>query len=344
MSFLDQRSDARVHSHQRRLPHVKSPFVHAPAALRIVAHGLHPRHLGVSLGGLRLARGGLDGGDHHLQRRLRRTKRQRPTVQLLTIGVVILGISAAFYTFGGLLEMVLEGELERVLGHRRRTKGIEQLRDHVVICGFGRIGQVLAEDLARQRVPLVVIDLDPASTAEAGERNLLYLEGDATADETLIATRLQHARTLVTCLPNDAANVFITLTGRNLNPTIQIIARAEHRSSERKLIQAGANRVVMPAANGARRIAPLVTRPSTADVVELVTERDDLDFVLDELLVTEGSRLGGPARVGHAGQPQASAAGGGREDQRYDALQSRRGLSLRIWPDRDSDRATPKTF
>lgn len=216
-----------------------------------------------------------------------------PAVQLLTIGVVILGISAAFYTFGGFLEMVLEGELERALGHRRRTKGIEQLREHVVICGFGRIGQVLAEDLTRQRVPLVVIDSDPLSTAEAGERNLLYLEADATADETLIAAGLQHARTLVTCLPNDAANVFITLTGRNLNPTIQIIARAEHRSSERKLIQAGANRVVMPAANGARRMARLVTRPSTADVVELVTERDDLDFVLDELLVTAESRLGG---------------------------------------------------
>jgi voltage-gated potassium channel len=145
---------------------------------------------------------------------------------------------------------------------------------------------VLAEDLARQRVPFVVIDQDAGRTTEAGQRNFLFLEADATADETLIAAGIQRARALVTCLPNDAANVFITLTGRNLNAKIQIIARAEHRSSERKLLQAGANRVVMPAANGARRMARLVTRPSTADVVELVTESDNLDFVLDELFVS----------------------------------------------------------
>lgn len=216
-----------------------------------------------------------------------------PAVQLLTIGVVVLGISSAFYTFGGFLEIVLEGELKNVMGMRRRTKGIEQLRDHVVICGFGRIGQVLAEDLTRQRVPFVVIDQDAERTAEAGVRNYLYLEDDATSDEALVAAGIERAKTLVTCLPNDAANVFITLTGRNLNPQVQIIARAEHRSSERKLRQAGANRVVLPAANGARRMARLVTRPSTADVVELFTESDNLDYVLDELFVSPTCLLPG---------------------------------------------------
>lgn len=216
---------------------------------------------------------------------------ESPAVQLLTICVIVFGISSAFYTFGGLLEMVLEGELNQVLGHQRRTRGIEQLKDHVIICGFGRIGQILAADLTRQKMPFVVIDQDVARTSDAKDRSYLFLEGDATNDEILMAAGVGRARVLVTALPNDASNVFITLTGRNLNPHIFIVARAEHRSSERKLLQAGANRVVMPAASGAKQMARLITRPSTADLVELVAESTQLDVELDEMLVAPNSRL-----------------------------------------------------
>ena len=214
-------------------------------------------------------------------------------VQLLTIGVIIFGISAAFYTFGGFIEMVLEGELEQVLGHRRRTRDIEKLNNHVVICGFGRIGQILASDLSREKTPFVVIDQDTTRIGDALSRDYLFLEGDATSDEVLQTAGVARARVLVTALPNDAANVFITLTGRNLNPKIYIVARAEHRSSEKKLLQAGANKVVLPASTGAKQMARWITRPTTADLVELVTETGRLDVELDELPITEGTRLVG---------------------------------------------------
>ena len=189
--------------------------------------------------------------------------------------------------------MMMEGEIERAMNLGRTTRAIERLEDHVVLCGYGRIGRILAKELHRKDQPFVVVDNNPDAIADAQSQGFLVRMGDANEEEVLISAGIERAKSLVTALPSDAANVFITLTGRNLNPTIQIIARAEHRSSERKLIQAGANRVVMPAANGARRMARLVTRPSTADVVELVTESDDLDFVLDELFVSESGHLAG---------------------------------------------------
>ena len=121
----------------------------------------------------------------------------------------------------------------------------------------------------------------------------LLIEADATDDEVLLRAGITRAKTLVTGVPNDAANVFITLTGRNLNPEIHIVARAEHATSERKLLQAGANKVVMPAATGARQMARMITRPSTADLMALVSDSGNYDIELDEFLVTDTSRLGG---------------------------------------------------
>ncbi|MFM9066063.1 MAG: potassium channel family protein [Planctomycetota bacterium] len=214
-------------------------------------------------------------------------------VQLLTIAVIIFGISSAFYTFGGLLEMVLEGELKQVLGHNRRARDIDKLTGHVIICGFGRIGQILAAELARQNLEFVVIDQDAQRTADAEQRDYLFMVGDATSDEVLIGAGVGRACVLVTALPQDASNVFITLTGRNLNPHCLIVARAEHRSSVRKLQHAGANRVVMPATSGAQQMARLITRPSTADMFELMSESNLHGVAYDEMEITTDSPLAG---------------------------------------------------
>ncbi len=213
--------------------------------------------------------------------------------KLFTITVIVFGMSAAFYTIGGLLQMLTEGELERALGHHRMTRDIQRLKGHVIICGFGRMGEILAGDLQRMRRPYVIIDNDSGRILEAQEQQHLNLNGDATEEQTLVEAGIERAGTLVSGLPSDADNVFIALTSRNLNADLQIVARAEHASTEKKLRQAGADRIVMPALVGARQMSRLITRPSTADLIELVTETSRLNFELDEIDVPEKSRLVG---------------------------------------------------
>jgi voltage-gated potassium channel len=220
-----------------------------------------------------------------------------PGQQVLTIGVIVFGISAAFFTLGGFVQMMLEGEIERTLRLGRTTRAIEGLENHVVVCGFGRIGQILAHELKSNSQSFVVIDSDPEKIAEAQNLGYLVLLGDATEEEILVSAGVARAHSLVTALPNDAANVFITLTSRNLNARLQIIARGEYQTTEKKLYQAGANRVVLPAAIGALRMAAMITRPSTIELMELVAGQSVLDVEVDEVAVTPDSSLVGKTIV-----------------------------------------------
>lgn len=212
-------------------------------------------------------------------------------LQLFTVGVIVFGMTAAAYTFGGFVQMVLEGELEIFLGHRRMTRGIENLSNHVVVCGFGRIGEVLSNDLKHSGLDFVVVEVDQDRYELAKSSGCLCIRGDATSDETLVRAGIERARTLVSSLPSDADNVFITLTARNLCPDVQILSRAEHPTTESKLLQAGANKVIMPAMIGAQRLERLITRPSTAHLIELVSEASFLDLELDEITLPNECRL-----------------------------------------------------
>ena len=214
-------------------------------------------------------------------------------IQLFTILVILLGVTSAAYTGAGLIQLALEGEVDRLLGRRKMTREISKLRDHVIICGFGRLGQDLANQLMHRGIEYVVVDQDPEKAILANELNCPSVTGDATSEATLTATNLEHAKALVTALPTDALNVFITLTARNLKPDIQIIAKSEMESSCRKLRQAGANKIVMPHRVGARQMERMISRPSTADLFELFSEASHLDMELDEFLITGHSSLVG---------------------------------------------------
>jgi len=216
-----------------------------------------------------------------------------PAEKIFTMAVIIFGISAAVYTIGGVLQLITEGELEKALGAHRMTTDIQNLRGHVVICGFGRMGQMLAHELRRGKHAFVVIENDAQRVALAQSLDYLVQHGDATEEEVLQATGVEHARTLVVALPNDAASVFITLTARNLNRRLQIIARGEQPSTQKKLVQAGADRVVLPAAIGALRIATMITRPSMVDLLELVAGPKTLDVEVNEWVVPATSLLVG---------------------------------------------------
>ena len=182
---------------------------------------------------------------------------EEPWLKFFTMGVIFAGCSSLIYVIGGIVQMLAEGEIERMLGKRTRSRDIEKLSDHTIICGYGRVGQMLAIELSHQGEPLVILDRDPDRVEKAIDDGFLALEGNAVEDDVLQQVGLFQARALATVLPDDATNVFITLTARDLSESVRIIARAESPCTERKLLRGGASSVVMPAAIGAVRIAQL---------------------------------------------------------------------------------------
>jgi voltage-gated potassium channel len=223
-----------------------------------------------------------------------------PGLKLFTIGVIVAGCTSAIYVLGGFVQMIAEGELNRVLGARRMTKGIEKLTDHVIVCGYGRVGRILATELAHSKQSFVAIDTDQERLREAEESGMFVITGDATEEQTLESAGILRARVLATVLSDDTANVFITLTARELNPDVEIIARGESPSTEKKLLRSGANRVVLPAAIGAARIARMITRPSAEQLLSASCDHETMNEDLGQigLLLTEFRVAANSASIG----------------------------------------------
>lgn len=216
-----------------------------------------------------------------------------PLEQLLNILLIVVGMSILAYTVGAVLRAIIEGEIADTLGRRKMTRDINRLDQHVVICGFGRIGQMLTAELAKLGTAFVIIDAEEAACEEARLLGYLVMHGDATEEEVLSRAGIDRAKTLVTALPDDADNVFITLTARSMNRDLFLIARGEILSTQRKLLKAGANRVILPAAIGAQRIAAMITKPSTLELLDLVADREELEVELEEFEIEAHSPLVG---------------------------------------------------
>ncbi len=223
-----------------------------------------------------------------------------PVLRVFTLLVIVFGCTSAIYAIGGFIQMITEGEINRVLEERRMSRGIERMQRHAIVCGYGRVGQMLAEELVAADHAFVIVDSDRERLREAEEQGIAIVAGDATDEEVLTLAGVERAGVLATVLPDDAANVFIALTARELNPTLEIIARGESSSTRKKLLRSGANRVVMPAAIGAVKIARLITHP-TAESLLTGTEaereiNDDLEQIglrMWEVTVASSSPLAG---------------------------------------------------
>ena len=163
-----------------------------------------------------------------------------------TILLIALGTLAVGYTLSALISFITEGEIQHFLGSHRVRKQIQELKDHVIVAGYGRMGRLLCAELRSAGVPFILIDRTDDLNSEFESLDILYLTGDATDEDLLRAAGLERAKALVTTIPSDAENVFITLTAREMAPHVQIVARAEQPSTQKKLIQAGANQVVLP--------------------------------------------------------------------------------------------------
>ncbi|MEB3212090.1 MAG: potassium channel protein [Leptolyngbyaceae bacterium] len=220
--------------------------------------------------------------------------------RFFTIFVIFAGFISVAYIVGGFVQLMMEGEINRALDAHRKNQDIEKLKNHVIICGFGRIGQVLTRELAHAKRSFIVIDISSEQISKAEDLGYLSYLGSASDEEVLKAVGIHRATAIATVLSNDADNVFITLTARELNPDLTILARGEIPSTEKKLKLAGADHVVLPAAISAQRITNLITRPTTIDFLDENSERAHLDELLDqinmridELTISPGSLLAG---------------------------------------------------
>jgi voltage-gated potassium channel len=181
-----------------------------------------------------------------------------PMLRAITIGLIVTGCTGMIFLTGSLIQLITVSQFQAFFGVRRMQKDIDQLSGHIIICGYGRIGQSLAMDLKAGGASFVVIDRGESRHGASKDSGFLSMQGDATDEEVLKQAGILRAKALTTVLPDDAANVFITLSARSLNKNLTIIARGEMPSTERKLIQAGADRVVLPTHIGAERIAELL--------------------------------------------------------------------------------------
>ena len=220
------------------------------------------------------------------------------TGKILTMLVIVGGTSAVVFVIGEVVRFITQGEIMKAIGELRKSRQVEDIRGHAIVCGFGRIGQTLAQELSMSKFPFVIVDTDDTRLAQAEESGYLFVKGNATEEETLQRAHVDRASVLATVLPQDTLNVFITLTARNLNRHLRIIARGEQPSTEKKLLQAGADEVVLPATIGGTRIANSITRPSTmkflGDNRGLISdELRQLGVEIDELRLHKHTHLAG---------------------------------------------------
>ena len=197
---------------------------------------------------------------------------------------ILISIGIFAYAVSVVTSYIMEGELQRYLRLRKVKKEIDKLKGHVIVCGFGRNGKQACEQLRSHGQSFVAIETNPAIISELRDhfREILFIEGDATNDETLEEAGIKHAKALITTLPNDANNVFVVLTARELNPGLKIISRASEDSSDNKLKRAGANNVIMPDKIGGTHMASLVTRPDVLEFLDYITGR--INIRLEEIL------------------------------------------------------------
>src|SRR5271154_4869818 len=202
------------------------------------------------------------------------------------------------FVIGEVIQFITQGEIMKAIGELKKSKQVEVISQHAIICGYGRIGQILAHELAAANFPFVVVDLDDARLAMAEESGYLFVKGSATEEETLQRAHVERAVVLATVLPQDTLNVFFSLTARNLNKQLRIIARGENPPTEKKLRQAGADEVVLPASIGGTRIAHSIIRPATMEFLGenrglIGEELKKLGVEIDELRLHKHTHLVG---------------------------------------------------
>ncbi|MEO8500374.1 MAG: potassium channel protein [Vicinamibacteria bacterium] len=213
--------------------------------------------------------------------------------RLFTMALLLTGVFSLFFAATAAIRSIVDGELTGQLARDRMEKKLHSLTDHIIICGYGRMGRLVAHEFTQQAIPFVVIERADHLLADFKAEHGVALAGDATHDETLRRAGIDRAKTLVTLAASDADNLFITMSARLMSDKVFIVARAEDEGAEKKLIKAGASRVISPYVIGGQRVAQAVLRPSVVDFIELATRSDYMALQIEETAVSKGSVLCG---------------------------------------------------
>ena len=211
-----------------------------------------------------------------------------PTGKFFTLILIVMGIGSIAYTGGRAAQLLFETQIYR---RRKMNKKIEHLDNHYIVCGYGRMGRFICDELAEAKVDFVVIENDNDKIDKLINRGFMFIKGDATSDEVLTSAGIKKAKGLVAVLSSDAENVFATLSSKVLNPEIYIVARAVEEETESKLVKAGASRVVKPYEIGGTRMAELLIRPGVIEFIDSIAREKNVDLNIEEVIVHPDSTL-----------------------------------------------------
>ncbi len=213
------------------------------------------------------------------------------TGRAFTIVLVFVGVGVVAYGINNGIRIVFEGELQKAFGRRKLEKKLKTLKNHFIVCGYGRMGRIICRELKANGVPFVVVEKEPLELDS--DDDTIFVYGDATKDEILRQAGIEKARGLISVLSTDAQNLYVVLSARELNPDLFIVARAGEEGSGQKLLRAGADRVVSPYHIGGLRIAHTVLKPAVVDFLEFATRSGNLELQMEEVPVDEGSPIAG---------------------------------------------------
>ena len=211
----------------------------------------------------------------------------------IMIALIAVGVTLAVYLSGLAVQGLLEGELGKILGRIKMERQVQSMKDHYLVCGAGRIGLLVCQELAGAGEPFVVVDRDEGALQKAAAQGYICVVGDATEEETLKAAGIQRAKGLLAVLGSDAENVFLTMTARFLNRDLSIVARASAEKAQKKLYRAGANRCITPESLGGRHMARAILKPTVLEFLDLAMGGGDMNLALDEVPIPPSSLLAG---------------------------------------------------
>jgi voltage-gated potassium channel len=217
--------------------------------------------------------------------------------KVFVVFLIISGLAVMTYTLGAVGRVIVEGSIERFVGRQRMQRDIEKLRGHYVVCGHGRMGRILCDELANEGVAFVTVEGDPEVVEDLTAKGYKVVEGDATEDDVLEKAGILRAKGLVAVVSRDVDNLYITLSARQMcreeNPALYILSRATDQGAGEKITRAGANRVISPYAIGGMRLVQALLRPTVHDFVDMASQSGGLDLMFEEVAVRDGSRLDG---------------------------------------------------
>jgi voltage-gated potassium channel len=216
-----------------------------------------------------------------------------PAGRLFTIGLIVGGVVLAAYAVSMGVEVLVSGEWSVQWQERRKKRMLADLNQHVIVCGFGRVGRFVTQELRAEKIPYLVIEKDPERAALAERLGNLVLMGNGANEGLLHEAGIDRARGLVAAVDSDAENMYITLTARGLAPNLDIISRANFDDSESKLLRAGATKVILPYRISGRRMVTMLVRPDVADFLDEVAHAGGMELLLEQVCVAEGSMLVG---------------------------------------------------